>query len=193
MKDLTIVFLGKPQILELSGNVEIVYSDGSDINSIVEKSKAKYITFVRETDKLSKNYLPLVAKKIKEDFDCCFINYVIDFKKNKFDKVNTNETELAKYYPFVGEFIWAFIFKRYKLLKVLDYKGNRLDSYVKELFTKRTAIGEIIYNHNPAGGQYLKNLPYVDAKYNEYYKNIIYFSDGICGTFNGYISWVKNI
>ena len=36
-------------------------------------------------------------------------------------------------------------------------------------------------------------MQYSDVKRNEYYKNIIYLGDSVNGTFNGYISWIKNL
>ena len=194
MKDLTIIFLGKPQNLQMNGNIDIVYSDGSNIASLVKELKSKYISFVRETDKISPRYLPLVSEKIKEDFDCCFLNYVIDYEYNSYDKVLTDPLILKRNYPYVGEFIWSFIFNRKKFIKVIERKSlNKIQEFVEKEFENRTAIGEIIYFHSPGGGQYIKDFYYLDAKYNEYFKNIIFFSNGCHGTFNGYISWVRNI
>ena len=99
MDDLLIVFLGKEQNIDLGDNISIVFSDGSDILEKVSKVRAKYVTFIKEDDKLDKNYLPLVVKKIKEDFDCCFINYVIEYDYKKDTKVLTDVHYLKDYKP----------------------------------------------------------------------------------------------
>ena len=194
MKDLTIIFLGSPQDLKFDGNIDIVYSDGKDITTTVKNAKSKYVTFIRETDRISTNYLKVISEKIKGDFDCCFINYIIDYQIRHQNKILRDPNKLKDNIPYAGDFIWAYIFKRVKLLKILNCKEpNKVNKLVDETFKVKTAIGDTIYIHNPAGGQYIKDFVYVDAKYNEYYKNIIYFKNGCCGTFNGYISWVKHI
>ena len=194
MKDLIIVFLGNKQNLQFNSNIEIVYSDGSNLKEVVEKANSKYITFIKEEDKIDKKYLEKVSKKIKEDFDCCFINYVIDYDYKKSMKVLTDSKVLKESYPYIGEYIWSFIFNRKKLVKILHQEDNKtLNKFVEEEFKNRTAIGDIIYFHNPKGKKLVRNFLYTDIKRNEHLKNVIYFSHSCDGTFNGYISWVRNI
>lgn len=194
MKDLVIVILGKEQDFKLNDNISIIYSDGSNMRHLIENANSKYIAFIKEEDRIDGKYLEKVSEKIKEDFDCCFINYIIDYDYKKNMKVLTNPDELKEIYPYVDEYIFSFIFKRTKLLKVLDYLNNRkINDFIKKEFEKRTAIGDIIYFHNPKGKKMLHNFRYADIKRNEYYKNLLYFSVNCDGTFNGYISWVRNI
>ena len=195
MDDLLIVFLGKEQNIDLGDNISIVFSDGSDILEKVSKVRAKYVTFIKEDDKLDKNYLPLVVKKIKEDFDCCFINYVIEYDYKKDTKVLTDVHYLKDYKPYPGEYIWSFIFRRDLLLKILRNKTKIDDEYkyIDDMFKNTTAIGDIIYFHNPKGKRMVRNMFYEDIKRNEYLKNVIYVGQNCAGIFNGYISWIKHI
>lgn len=194
MKDLIIVFLGKEQKLKFNSNIEIVYSNGYNLKELIENVNSKYITFIKEEDKIDTKYLEKVSKKIKEDFDCCFINYSIDYDYKDSMKILTNTRELKKIYPYIGEYLWSFIFNREKLVKVLHQEDNKeMNKFIEKEFEKRTAIGDIIYFHNPRGKKLVRNLVYTDIKRNEHYKNVIYFSHSCDGTFNGYISWVRNI
>lgn len=194
MKDLVIVILGKEQDFKLNDNIQVIYSDGSNIKELVEKTHCKYITFIKEEDRIDKTYLEKVTEKIKEDFDCCFINYIIDYEYKNNMKVLTDPKELKDIYPYAEEYIWSFIFNRNKLFNILNVKTNKgINEIIEKEFEKRTAIGDIIYFHNPKGKKLVHNFMYTDIKRNEYYKNIIYFSTNCDGTFNGYISWVRNI
>jgi glycosyltransferase involved in cell wall biosynthesis len=67
------------------------------------------------------------------------------------------------------------------------------DKIVDEEFKVRTAINDLVYFHNPKATRIVKDLPYSDIKRNEFYKNLIYLGDSVNGTFNGYISWIKNL
>lgn len=193
-KKLSIIILGKDNKKLDYSNYEITMTDASGLLRSVAATNGKYVVFSKDGDNVNKDYLDTILKKCDEDFDCCFINYTVacDYKKNT--KVLTNINELKKYKPFKGEYIWSFIFKREKLLEILSKRNsNDFDFFVDEIFTKTTAIGKILYTHNPNNEAILKDFCYNDVKPIEYYKNIIYMGSGCNGVFNGYISWLNNL
>lgn len=194
MKNLTLIILGKNNKIIDEKNIEMIFCDGKDIQSIIKKAKGNYITFLKEDDQINKDYLQLILKESENDFDCSFINYNIMYDyKNKI-KISTNIQELSKNKPFYGEYLWSFIFKRTKLLEILEITNKiDFDKAVEEKFVKTRAINNLIYFHNPKGKQYIKGLQYTDTKKDEYYKNLIYVGNGCMGIFNGYISWLNNI
>ena len=194
MKDLTIIVLGNFDKISEDKNIEIRYSNGTNINELINKAKGKYITFIKEEDKITKDYLEKVISKTKEDFDSCFINYIIEYNYKNELKICKNKNELAHNKPYYGEYLWSFIFKKNKLKKMIEMSESiDFDNQVDNEFVKTTAIETIIYYHNPRGKRLIKMMPYSDIKRNEYYKNIIYLGNSANGTFNGYISWVKNL
>ena len=193
MIKLTLVILGKNIDEKEDKDIEFIYSDGDILNNI-KKAKGKYITFIKEEDTISEDYLKIIYEKCQKDFDCCFINYDIKYDyKNKI-KILTNENELIKNKPYYGEFIWNYIFKKSKLETLLNISTQvKFNKKVDEEFKKIEAIGKLIYFHNPKGKRMLKNFQFQDIKRNEFYKNVIYIGNGCNGLFNGYISWINNI
>ena len=194
MVDLSIIVIGKNSDVRKDKNVEFIYTKGINIKRLLKIARGKYVTFIQEEDKISKDYLKLVLDKTKEDFDSCFINYIIEYKYKKDVKLSVNAEELSSIKPYYNEYLWSFIFKKSKLFKVMDINDpETFNKKVDELFVKRTAIGNLIYYHNPKGVKEVKDFPYTDNKKNEYHKNIIYVGSGCAGIFNGYVSWVTNL
>lgn len=194
MKDLTLVIIGKECDIREDKNVEFIYTNGENIKELIKIASGKYIAFIKEEDKISKDYLRLLLEKTKKEFDYCFINYIIEYDYKHDINMSVNEYELAKNKPYFGEYLWAYMFNKKKLQEVIDIKDEEtFNSKIDELFVNNTAIGPLIYYHNPRGKRNIKNLPYSDLKRNEYYKNIIYIGRGCAGIFNGYVSWIKNI
>ena len=192
MNNLTIIVLGDRKI-ELNKDVEIIYSNGFNISKDVEKATGRNIVFIKSEDKLSEYYYNEVLDKAEGTHDCCFINYKIEYDYNDF-KIHTNENELKEIKPYYGKYIWSFIFNKEKLLKLLQINNrSEFNQEVDKLFTRTTAINRVIYYHNPKGERHVFKTQYTDIKKEEYYKNIIYIGEGANGTFNGYISWIKNI
>ena len=194
MIKLTVVILGKNIDKKEDKDIEFIYSNGTNILNDIENAQGKYITFIKEEDTISKNYLKTIYEKCKNDFDYCFINYDIKYNyKNKI-KILINKNELKNNKPYYGEYIWSFILKKNKLEKLLSTNTQmKFNKMVDEEFKKVDAIGELIYFHNPDGNRIIKNFQFQDTKRNEYYKNIIYIGNGCNGLFNGYISWINNI
>lgn len=194
MKDLTLFVLGKEDKIKEDNNIEMIYNGGNGFIDKIKKAKGKYIAFIKEEDKIAKEYLKIIIEKTKENFDCCFINYDVLYEYKNKVKICTNSYELSKIKPYYGDYIWSFIFKKSKLVKLLDIEDeNEFNEIVDKEFNNSTAIGELLYFHNPKGKRIIKNLQYVDTKRNAYYKNIIYIGDGCRGLFNGYISWINNL
>ena len=182
MVDLSIIVIGKNSDVRKDKNVEFIYTKGINIKRLLKIARGKYVTFIQEEDKISKDYLKLVLDKTKEDFDSCFINYIIEYKYKKDVKLSVNAEELSSIKPYYNEYLWSFIFKKSKLFKVMDINDpETFNKKVDELFVKRTAIGNLIYYHNPKGVKEVKDFPYTDNKKNEYHKNIIYVGSGCAG------------
>ena len=194
MKDLSLIVLGSKKETSQDKNVEIIYSNGENLLEEIKNSNGKYIAFIKDDDKIDKEYLKKLLDKTKEDFDCCFINYDITYDYKNTMKILTNSNELNKKKPYYGEYIWSFMYKKEKLLTALEMKSkNFFNSSVDKIFEKCTSIKNLIYFHNPGGKKLVKLNQLTDVKKEEHYKNIIYVGNGCNGTFNGYISWIRNI
>ena len=194
MKDLTLIIVGKKNGANEDRNVEFLYTTGENIKTLIKIARGKYIAFIREEDKIAKDYLKLVLEKAKTEFDSCFINYIIEYDYKRDVSLSINEPELANNKPLYGDYYWSYIFNKNKLHQIIDIENpTTFDNKVKELFTNTTAIGQLIYYHNPKGKRLVKDFCYSDLKRNEYYKNLIYVGEGCSGIFNGYVSWVKNL
>lgn len=194
MKDLSLFVLGKNETVRNDKNIEIIYTNGKNIIDRIKDASGKYIAFIKDDDKIDKDYLKKVLEKTKEDFDCCFINYDVEYKYKNTMKISMNERELNKKKPHFGEYIWSFIYKKEKLLTVLENKSkNFFNSSVDNNFKNCTSIRNLIYFHNPSGKSFIDLKQLTDIKKEEQYKNIIYVGEGCNGTFNGYISWIRNI
>ena len=194
MKDLTLIIIGKNSDIREDKNVEFFYTKGNNIKELIKIARGKYITFIKEEDKLSKDYLKLVLEKTKKEFDYCFINYIIEYDYKRDVSLSVNAPELADNKPYYGEYLFSYIFDTTKLQSVIDITNvKEFNDKIDSDFTKKDAIGTLIYYHNPKGSRNVKSIPYCDLKRNEYYKNIIYVGKGCAGIFNGYVSWVKNL
>ena len=119
MKELSLIVLGKIDRISEDKSIEMIYSSGSNLKTVIENAKGKYISFIKEEDKITKDYLEKVITMCKKEFDCCFINYDIQFDYKNKVKISTNRDELANNKPYYGEYIWAFIFNKKKLEKML--------------------------------------------------------------------------
>jgi len=196
MKDLTLIIIGNTNSEKVDKNVEFLYTTGENIKSLIKIARGKYIAFIKEEDKIAKDYLRLVLEKTKEEFDSCFINYIVEYNYLNNMKISINKEELSSNIPFYGDYLWAYIFNKKKLQEIIDIKVNSINEYnekAKELFKERTAIATAIYYHNPYGNIHISDLPYTDIKKTNLTKNLIYIGDGCAGIFNGYVSWLKNI
>ena len=55
------------------------FSDENNLVDNIKNAQGKYITFTKESDMIDPNYLSTIKNKVLEDFDCCYINHVIDY------------------------------------------------------------------------------------------------------------------
>ena len=172
----------------------IFYSNGKNIKKDLEKIKTKYVTFIKQGDNISTEYINKINEKIQNDFDYCFINYEIKNLNNNYINNSKNEQALKENKPYFVEYIFSYIFKTKKLKLLLEVK-NEIDfnQFVNTFFKRSEAIGEIVYSHNPKGKKIIDNFPYTDIKKEEKYNNIIYIENVCNGKFNGYVSWINNI
>ena len=190
MDNITLVYL----TTETKKNNNIFYSNGKNIKKDLEHIETKYVAFIKQGDNISTEYINKINEKIQNDFDYCFINYEIKNLNNNYINYPKDEQKLQNNKPYYGEYIFSYIFKTKKLIKLLEISNSINHNYlIDELFKKSDAIGEIIYSHNPKGNKMINNFPYTDIKKEERYKNIIYIENVCNGKFNGYVSWINNI
>ena len=190
MIDLTLIVLGNIEE-SVNNNLEILPANEKDVIDVINKAKGKYIAFLSDKDFITENYIETILEKSKEEFDYCFINY--DYQIDKNNKVLKNIEELKKIKPYYKEYIFSYIYKKEKLLKLINIEDiSKFNEIVDKEFINNTAIEEIIYYHNPNQDKRLDFI-YSDVKRINTYKNIIYVANGCNGIFNGYISWIKQL
>ncbi len=188
---LSIIILGKKYDLKPRNDVEIIFFQGDDLNSVIKSCKGNYISFIKETDQISDNYIDYIVNKIiLKPFDLCFVNYKI-----LYDNDNIKDCTKAKklmFKPYLGDYIWAYVFNKEKLSELLKATKEVFNETVDKLFVNNTSTGDILYYHNPDGKKTL-NYFLTDVKRVSYYKNIIYIGGFISGKFNGYVTWLINL
>lgn len=194
MKKLTIIVLGDKFNITGSEDVEILYSDGKNLIHDVIKAQGKYISFIKSEDKISDTYISKILNMTRTEFDCCYINYKVDYNYYAIMKTCLNEKVLSSNKPYAFSYIWNYVYMKEKLLVLLNrHYEKTFNKTVDNLFLRTKAITDVIYYHNPKSESYLKNTLLVDYKKTEYYKNIIYVGNYCSGVFNGYVSWLNNI
>lgn len=195
MKNVTIIVLGNEKInyKDIPDNIEILGTIDNDIAKLVKNVKTKYVTFIKNGDVVSENYFQKISEKVNEEFDYCYLNYNLDVVNDNV-KVLTNEKELLINKPYYGSYIWNFIYRTDRLLRVIEF--NELDKFNEKVdleLSKGTAIGEVLYIHNVDSESFLEDCCYTDVRKSLRLKNVIYVGGGCNGIFNGYISWINNI
>jgi glycosyltransferase involved in cell wall biosynthesis len=161
---------------------------------VLQNAKGYYVSFVKEEDKIIEDYIETILEKTGFEFDCYFLNYDITYDYKNPMKINSNEGILGQYKPYYGEYIWAFVYKREKLLNLLSTSNEEeWNRYIDDNFHETYALGQVLYFHNPNGKKFIEEGPLLDIKKEERFKNLIYMGDGCNGAFNGYISWLNNI
>lgn len=194
MNELSIIVLTNNDDAYSNSNNDYLFSNGKDLINVIKSCDSKYVSFLKDTDDMVEEYFDIVHKKVKEEFDCCFVNYSVDYNYKNELKMLVNPDELKNNKPYLGEYIWSFIFNREKLLEMLEYSDlENFNNHVNEVFVNTTAIGDVIYYHVPNSEKLVTDFCYVDVKKTEHHKNIIYFANGCNGVFNGYISWARNV
>ena len=189
---LSVIVIGNNTDLKSNDNVEIKYTDGTNIQEVVSSCTGKFISFVKEGDTLSENYLDTLLDKINNTiFDLCFINYKVLYDtKNIKECTNGNKLLYKCYY---GDYIWCFLFKRDLFLKLFSLKEGEFNEAVDKIFSVVASIETPIYYHNPRSKRLINSFFFNDIKDELRFKNAIYLGSYISGKFNGYITWLLNI
>lgn len=185
MKLLSIITLNKT--IEEKDSIEIIPHKEGNLLEEIMSAKGKYITFIKGTDKCLKNYLNILLDKCKKEFDACFINYNLSYK-DEFLKIPEYDLKTK---PYKGKYIWSYIWNKEKLVTLI-ISGNSEKENIDAIFKKIDCIKEPVYIHIPAK-PIIKDFIYQDEKEIETYKNIVYVGEFCNGSFNGYITWLKNI
>ncbi len=194
MKKFSVVVLGDQCDVTAPDDVEIIYSDGTDLLGDVKKAETKYIGFINSSDYISPDYFDRIKEVIDEDFDTCYISGTINYEYLGIIKNLKNNKKLNERKPYASSYIWNYVFNREKLLILLIcYSEVIFNQMVDKIIKKQISINNIIYYHNPKNKKYLRDTFLVDKKKTKHYKNIIYVGAYAGGTFNGYISWLNNI
>lgn len=183
---LTTYIIGNKEIIldNIPENVEIIKF--KDIKEI-DNAKGKYISFIDSEDKISPNYFNLILEEInKSKFDICYLNFYINYEYKRKPKIRTEKEGLNNLVPVYKPYIWNYVFKKNKLLKIKKGKIKLKD------LEKTSYISEPIYFHNQCRiGTTILGM--TTRRTTLHYKNIIYMG-GYCNTvFNGYISWLLEI
>ncbi len=195
MFDFTFIILGNKHQFKGDTPFNILYYEGN-IKDIIKKVDTKYTIFIREDDYLTKEYFDKIIEKTKEDFDCCYINFSVNYINKGNNKIPTDYDELKKTLPVYGSYIWSFIFKTNLLLETLSISDiTKFNEIIKDKFKNTDCINDIVYVHNQGVKEVLKEkyLCYLDYKKTYVVKNAIYIGKGCSGTFNGYVTWVRHI
>ena len=151
MINLSLIILSSNVGSSIDDGVEMILSNEENLVNSIKNAQGKYITFTKDSDMIDPNYLSVIKNKVLEEFDCCYINHIIDYDYKKKPKINKNENILKNKVPYFGEYIWSFIFNKDKLIKVLDFDYENFNKKIDELFLNRTAISEVLIQHNPSG------------------------------------------
>lgn len=176
-------------------SVEILVANESNILNVINSAKGFYISFVNSKDNIYDDYIPSILNKISNAgvFDCCFINYDVDYQYKKDIKKLHNISKLQDCRPYYGEYIWSFVYKKSLIVELLKIKGaSSFNKFVDENFLIREAIENEIYFHRHEGNVF-ESLMLKNRRKSSFHKNIIYVGTYCNGLFNGYISWLINL
>ena len=105
MKDLTVVIIGTDYTIN-ENNIEVISAQPETLKDTIKNISSKYISFINSEDNITENYFLKLSEKIKEDFDCCFINYdyILEEKTNK--KILKNQKELSINKPYYKDYLF---------------------------------------------------------------------------------------
>ncbi|MBR3362520.1 MAG: hypothetical protein IKG40_01185 [Bacilli bacterium] len=190
---ISIIVLGNNKEIKNNKNVEILYSNNEKLLQDIKKAKSEYISIIKSTDEIADNYIDKILEKINNKPDCILINYDIKYDYKNIIKKHKNEVILKQNNIQLDDYIFSYVFKKDKLIKLLETKKTNFNEKAIELFQNKEAIADIIYYHNPKEKSLISDFPLVDKKNEEYHKNIIYVGSYCNGVFNGYITWIDNL
>ncbi len=194
MKKLTVFILGNKYNIIDTKDVDITYINNfNNIRDYVKSAKSKYITFIREEDMVTDRYLKCIISLLDNNYDYIYVQNKIAYEYVNQPKILTNSKYLKDNKPYYGSYIWNYVLRKNKFVKIMDEKDHlKFNELVDKYFKEGYAIGEVTYYHFPVNKK-VKHFPYTDVREINYYKNIIFIADYCNGTFNGYISWLLHI
>ena len=196
MKLLTVVLMNSSLDFTIDNDeIEIIKASHRNIRTTIKYANGKYILFICNKDKVAPNFFDYICSKIHEEFDCCFINYKINYNLPREVYRNNSYEHLSTLRPYLLEYLWSFMYKTILLRRIAAYERNGdFDSKIDRIMKNVTAIPEVIYYHEPIQEETnILTIPFVDFKKKEYYKNIIYLKSNLSGIFNGIVTWIMNI
>ena len=189
MKNIT-TFLLKGKLNDFKDAIEFVEYNKDTLIEDIKNANGKYINFIKDIDNLADNYFEKVLITTQTEFDVCVINYTIelDGKTVSIEKLEKPEIQRK---PYVGDYIWAYIWKKEKLIELLESEDKSQEK-VDSIFTYVNFIEEPIIHHIPSKKE-VEDFIYTDEKEEVRRKNIIYMGTFCNGQFNGYITWLNNL
>ena len=90
MINLSLIILSNNKGVSIEDGIEIILSNEANLVNNIKNAQGKYITFTKDSDMIDPSYLDVVKKKVLDDFDCCYINHVIDYEYKNNPKLNNN-------------------------------------------------------------------------------------------------------
>ena len=147
MKNIT-TFLLKDHLEDFKDAIEFISYNPDTFIKDLKNAKGKYINFIKDIDHTSNNYFETILKTTQTEFDVCFINYTveIDGKVMATEKLETPEIQKR---PYVGDYIWAYIWRKEKLLELLNSE-DKSNEAIDKMFQYVNYIEEPIYHHKPS-------------------------------------------
>ena len=189
MKNIT-TFLLKGELNDYKDKIAFKPYNTDTIIEDIKNADSKYISFLKDIDELSNNFFSTIINKSEEDFDVCFINYTleIDGKTVANEKLETPEIQKK---PYIGDYIWCYLWKKEKLLEIIE-SDDKSEEKVDEIFQNVSYIETPIIHHKPSE-HIIKDFIYTDEKEEVRRKNVLYLGTFCNGQFNGYITWLNNL
>ena len=189
MKNIT-TFLLNGEIHDYEDKIDFKPWNQKTIIEDIEKSNSKYINFIKDIDSLDTNYFSKIIEVSESEFDVCFINYTLEIDNKTLSIEQLEEPEIQKK-PYIGDYIWAYLWRKEKLLEVLKTK-DITNEKIDKIFYYVNFIREPLYHHKPSN-KIISDFIYTDEKDEIRRKNIIYLGTFVNGQFNGYITWLNNL
>ena len=183
-------FLIKGELDNYEDKIEFIKYNKDTILEDIKNAKGKYINFIKNFENIKETYFEKILSISETEFDVCFLNYTIEIDGKILSTEVLEEPEIQKK-PYVGDYIWCYLWKKEKLIELLE-SNDKSNEYVDSLFYYVNFIREPIYNHKPSE-QLVTDFIYTDEKKLEKRSNVFYLGNYINGQFNGYITWLKNI
>ncbi len=189
MKNIT-TFLLSGKLNDYEDFIEFKPYNPDTIIEDIEKADSKYISFIKDSRELEGNYFSTLQEVSKSEFDCCFINYTIEIDGKVVSTEELEEPEIQKK-PYIGDYIWCYLWKKEKLLELYHSKDKSKEA-IDKMFVYANYIKQPLIHHVPSE-RIVKDFLYTDEKEEVRCKNVLYMGSYCNGQFNGYITWLNNL